>query len=486
MKEATYLKRSESGIQEYRIQSKTDIASPSFIPEIKGAEGLNALLNQGEALDNNNPIIVPGYVWGQIRYQNMVEDRQMAIDLLEQGYPFLFYEPVELFRYKRPNRLVSYAFKSQDANRSSFDSALRNGDIVAALNRLDGVFQEFVRANLGKLAEKVTDDGDNIPDEVEEHEWGGKTVDAWKNVVETEELEDYFRHIVNTASTISDTYVIPPVPPLTQSVTRREIDNLISINNMMLLLCNESNDSIIYGLESPEDKITRPYFHIYADRRFIENTYKTNSEFTSRIQGEINSNHYAGICLTLTNVKKATEELDSFVNDIVNIAEQNSIPVICPRSPWKGLYLSDLGVNGFGGMLRNTQEYLEKSGKGEGGPGRALHYSSIPDISSGESMGIHEVYDKIREDGGLSDVAGLPTFEDEFTDLGEDIDDDDLDQAFDTARRWRVEIQKPRWLELAEVAREVRQDRVAGEQEPGKSLLNDMDHEFVTDVEDNS
>jgi len=73
MSTRTYLHT--SGSEESFEMGEHTISSPVYIPEIKGAEGLRAILDHVDALDENNPIMVPAAKWSSLRERNIILTR---------------------------------------------------------------------------------------------------------------------------------------------------------------------------------------------------------------------------------------------------------------------------------------------------------------------------------------------------------------------------------------------------------------------------
>lgn len=59
-----------------RIGSHDDIETPFFAPEVKDwRNDLHVTLDYRELLDENNPILVPGWNWNRLRNSNSITSR---------------------------------------------------------------------------------------------------------------------------------------------------------------------------------------------------------------------------------------------------------------------------------------------------------------------------------------------------------------------------------------------------------------------------
>ncbi|RLI77233.1 hypothetical protein DRP05_10710 [Archaeoglobales archaeon] len=133
-----------------------EIAAPAFIPEIKNSEDLEVLLRFENALDVNNPIMVPTNLWKSFvenpKFKKRSFDR-ISLPELVWGHPILFYEPPELFRYKMPEVFLLYSVGGNSSKKKEIIKHLKAGNVEAALNVIHPVYRGFMRRQIYELCE---------------------------------------------------------------------------------------------------------------------------------------------------------------------------------------------------------------------------------------------------------------------------------------------------------------------------------------------
>lgn len=479
------------GTQEIQIGNTQAISTPIYSPEISGLEDLKAILDHLHALEENNPIIVPGYRWRQLRESVMSGERENELKELIASFPLLMFEPPELFRFSKGGKLATYAFKGSRSQKTDFNSHLKNLEPDEALSMLPSFFREFARAQLSKLYKSAVVGATTGPDrarevaapqEIQEAELNLEVAEVWQYRIDDSALNDYFMSLIQDALSFdqADISIIPPVPPL-----RRSDDDVVAqvfdVNESMLYLCDR--------FSSTSQNSVSPYLHLYLDSGVIADDSTVSEEIIDSLHERLQP-QFAGLSLTLSGYSDIwkngrDKQLEEFINRVNNICEENYIPFVCPRSEYYGAYLSDLSVNVFSSMLRKHQEYYDQMGA----PSPVDRYSRVPDIENGQFMDILEVDKRLSENGELAEYPGLKSRPDGYPpyDTGplQDtlVDGEEYEQIkdrFGVGRTVRRTFVKPRWLGFVEFARRLRDGRRQGQLSPGKHHLNGTEHPHLS------
>ncbi|MDZ5810056.1 hypothetical protein U4E84_01635 [Halorubrum sp. AD140] len=467
------LLKNESGVDEVSFAGTDHIQTPTYSPEIKSYEDLFVLLKYGKALDDGAPITVPGHSWRSIRSEPKFKDFTSQIESLVRDHPIIYREPVELFRYRRPQRLVSYGLAGGSSR--SFYKKLRNEEYDQAIEMLPEFFQPFLEAQMERLLEvkeyAIPERFDNTLRTATEG-WHDKRANkGWPN---------YFASIAKDAQKSPDAGVVPPVPPVTRGSSQQDIDRAMGANQGMVNTCREVNaghfGSIVY-----------PYLHVYADYSVLKDGTRNDRKILESVRQEIRDREaessftdignggisYYGVVLTLSGVSKAWDSglsvrLERFVSELENVASSFDLPLLMSRTTWHGLYLTDYGVKTFSSLLNGNENYSQRGS----GIGKEAKYGTTPFYGKALDLPISEAFTAIQNQGGsVHPISGLP---DQPTSY--DPTASSWEGRVGTDKEYRVDFGKARRLVHAQEAREVREGRRRGTSKPAKQYLRRSEH----------
>jgi hypothetical protein len=433
----------EDGIDEASIAGAQHIETPTYSPEIASSEDLETVLRHRETLDKGTPLIVPGYRWKQIRTQQKFREVEPEIRTLIRDRPTLYYEPVELFRYRRPRKLVSHAFRGSQSKSRKFYQKLRNDDYDEAIDLLPTFFQPFLEAQLEPLMERV--DGVTVPPHLEDT--ARKATEGWRDNRANAGYENYFAEIAKDAQRSPNTAVIPPVPPILKSSELNAISRVLGANIAMRTTVDVVNEAR-FG-----DPL-RTYFHAYVDFTALKSDTDIDDDLLTMIQQELEDGDYSGVAVTLSNYHKAWDSglsvrVESFINDIANLAMENRLPAILPRSGWYGGYLTDHGAHVFSSLLNGNEVYNPRSG----GISKEASYGTTPFYGECLDLGAGDAFEALKNTNGqATHIPGLPDMPPHFNQYGSDWED-----RLGDSTKFRIEFSKARRLLHAEEAREWRE-----------------------------
>lgn len=470
-----YLYELGGGEESFQMGAHDDISSPIYLPEVKGAEGLRALLEHVGALDDTNPIVVPAAKWSWLRSKNEITTRTddsgnevgaEEIDKLERENPLVFYEPPELYKYRLTKTLVNYVFRLNKYDKDGYERLLREQQHSEAQAELPEFVQPFVHANINRVLEE-TDGASQVPPDDRKID---STDEAWTNL-SPDNYGGYYSTLAEEASKRPSSVVIPPVPQFDQAWDTDLASAWITSNQQMA--------KAVSGYEN-----TDSYFHVYLAPRAFETGVNKNSAETAleTIETEIEREEYAGIALTVRYPNQIWQtrrqaRMETFVEGLSAIGSEQSLPIIAPRSEWFGSYITDLGVQGFSTMLNGAWEYRRYSSGG--GPTGANRYGStmIPNEARAlkvQSDNSEDLEGYLDAEGGLPDVSGLPSQPPTY-----DPNADGLKQKFGTDAEFRRTFGKPRRLGHVKEAQDFREDRANGVQNPAREYLKDSKNPYV-------
>jgi len=464
-----------SGSEESFEMGDHTISSPVYIPEIKGAEGLRAILDHVDALDENNPIMVPAVKWSSLRERNIILTRtnddgeeigEAEIADLEENHPIVYYDPPELYNYKRTKTLVNYLFKHDEWNKGRFEEALRESRHSDALAELPQFTQPFVHANINRVLEET-----NGASKVSESELEITDPEqAWTSL-EPDHYDDYYEVIAEDASERPNPVVIPPVPQISQEWNEDLVSEVKTSNQRMAAALSDDENS-------------DPYFHLYVDCRALDSDSGDSpaSKLLRVIEDELEERDYAGIALTVHRPNRIWQtdraaRMQTFVDNLSTIGDEQGVPIVSPRSEWFGSFITDLGIQGFSSMLNGAWEYQRYSSGG--GPTGADKYGStmIPNEARALKVRSDERQDLegyLEAEDGLPDVDDLPSVPPTY-----DSSADDLQEKFGTSPKFRRTFGKPRRLAHVEEARRFREERKEGADNPAREYLRDSKNPYI-------
>lgn len=463
MQDVMYVEKNEQGVDEVRINNVKSVEAPFFTPEIGGPEGLQGLLYAKDALESENPFMVPGHRWQDIRSKPRFKEVEEEIRDLVSTHPIYYYEPVEIYRYTRPQNLVTYAFQGDQGSSRDFYSKLRDEDYRGAVKMLPTFFQPFVEKQMGSLLKSKDI---NIPTEYKSKS-SGKVYEAWRDKRADSGFTQYFERIANDAGKSPNAAVIPPVPPVMKSTGPDAVSRTIGFNSYMRTLCESK------WKEASTGSVT-PYLHFYIDQGVFEPSNNNNDHRVKQaIRSEISDASYAGVALTLSNLRKVwrkgiEKNLERFISDVTSIAREEHLPVILPRSGYFGMYLSDHGVQSFSTLMNGNQVYSRRGG----GITERARYGTLPIYGSARDVNAEELNHVLGRSGGsVHDIDGLPNSPPCYNPSA-----DSYEGKFGNASQFRIQFGKPRRLVHVKEAEELREGLRRGTAEPANRYLERSDH----------
>lgn len=468
--------QTDSGIDEVSFAGTTHIETPIYSPEVKSDEDLTVLLRNGLALDDGSPILVPGYTWHSIRSRTKFQTLTSQIQDLVRNHPILYREPVELFRFRRPRRLVSYGLGADRGRSGRFYKHLRGHRFDKAIGMLPEFIQPFVEVQMERLLELEDVD---VPSEYKNTLQS--TTNGWNDKRANQGWPNYFADIAKDAKKSPNAGVVPPVPPIRASSNQSVIDQAMGANHGMVNTCRKINagrfGSPIY-----------PYLHIYTDYSVLKDTTNNDFRIVDAIRQEIRDRDeessltevgdggvsYQGVVLTITNLSNVWESnmvvrLEQFVEQIETAAREYGLPVMMPRSGWYGLYLTDLGIQNFSSLLNGNETYSQR---GRGGITTEAKFGKTPFYGTAIEPSAPDTYRMLKNTGGtVHPVAGLPNEPPTF-----DPSASNWENRLGDPEQYRKEFGKPRRLVHAQEAREIRASKTKGRNRPAKQYLQNSEH----------
>lgn len=466
MQEVEFLKKAADGIDELRISDVDNIKAPVFTPEVSGPECLQSLLSVRPALDQQNPIMVPGHRWQDIRSKPRFKEFKKEIQEIVLNHPIYYYEPVELFRYTRPQRLVTYGFRGDRSRSRSFYSELRSQNYDEAIDLLPRFFQPFVEKQMKSLLESKEL---SVPQRYDGQK-GGKIYEAWRDSRADSGFTRYFERIADDAARSPNSAIIPPVPPILKSSGQDAISRTVGFNSYMRMLCETK-------WNEPSSGTVTPYLHFYVDQGIFEPDASRNEQRVKQTIGaEISNADYAGIALTISNLPKIWEKgnersLERFMVDVSNVAQQNHLPIILPRSGYFGMYLTDFGIQSFSTLMNGNHVYLRRGG----GIDERAKYGTIPIYGSARDVNVDGLGRVLGLNGGeVHNFEGLPQSPPTFNPTA-----NSYKSKFGDARRFRYEFGKPRRLIHVKEAKELREALRRGTANPAKRYLERSENPYL-------
>lgn len=463
----SFVRKTQSGLDEVRINSKKGIEAPFFTPEISGPEDLLALLNARPALEKDNPIIVPGYRWQDIRSKPMFKQHKPEIKHLISNHPFYYYEPVELFRFTMPMRLVTHAFQGNRSKSRDFYKRIRKGDTQKAVSMLPEFFQPFLEAQLTRLYEKDRKASKRQAPNTKNR----KIYEAWRDKRADQGYTDYFEEMIDDAQKSPNVTIIPPVPPILGSSGQDSITRTRGVNRYMTMRCNDKSS----GMSGSR---VYSYFHLYIDQGIFKGGNTLDKKLLQVLENELQQYDYAGVAITISNYNRAWKNnvhktLEKFVTEASNIARQNDLPVILPRSKWFGAYLTDCGVQSFSIPMNGHFRHKQRA---TGGVGEKARYGKVALYGDAYEANIGELETYLKSSGGqVHNIQYLPSKPPTFAPNASS-----WKGKFGKARKFRIEFSKPRRLTHVQEAREFRQDIKSGVPDPVRHYLTRSQHAYLS------
>lgn len=457
-----FLTHDSDGIEQYRISTIDDIKTPAFSPEIKGAEDLHVVLQNLSALDDSTPITVPGYTWEPLWTKN--EFSRYDIEMRElHDHPIIYYEPPELFRYKMPQVLKTYALRRSRGKVRDFNKKLSAGNIDEAIDLLPEFFQPFMELQRESL---LNAEDEPVPPHLEDTD--GKLVDGWRDSRADTGYEAYYRQLVEDASSARHAHVVPPVPAILGSSDRYAIQRMHGSNNAMSSMCEAARQ----GFGNP----VFPYYHVYADYGILKSNSNNDKEIIDQIEKGLDNGQFGGVAITFTGYENVWENqlgmrLNQFIQSVSDMARARSVPLILPRSGWYGLHLTDEGAHGFSSLFNGKERYTRRSG-GMPKDRPDLKYGKTALYGEAVEISLNDLDNYLRNNQGqVTQIDGLP-----HQPPKHDTSSESVGERFGGARDFRIKFSKPRRLIHAEECREVQESLRRGQQAPARRYLERSEH----------
>jgi hypothetical protein len=479
MSDSNSFKTTSNGETTVQIGNHTGIETPFFAPEVKNWHyDLHVTLDYREALDDHNPILVPAWDWPRLREKNAILQRtgedgetpigENEVEKLEENHPLIHFFPPELFAFRgKTNILRTYLLKHDKEAKSEFKTAFQEGEIETALDYLPKFTRPFIRSNFNPILRDfgvakgaVSDTGED-PGEI------------WKNLPELH-YDGFFSQIADEAMGLPSSVVIPPVP-----LIRRYDSDLISA------VCKANSKMSEFARADGEP---RSFFHLYLHYSAFSdgsgNEEDTASKALKILRSEVERGDYAGIALTVYKGEEVFESstaprVGTFFRNLSSFAEEQSLPLICPRSEWLGLWATDTGVDGFSSLYNGNWVY--RSGAGVDDVDQ-YGYTMVPSESRSlklQSSDGTDIEDHISN-GGLSGLDELPDVPPKPP--ADYEPENELQAKYGSSFYYRRNFGKPQKLNHVWEARQVRS---AGDSSPARDHLDDSKNEYV-EFEDNS
>lgn len=463
MKGIQFVEKNEQGLDEIRVSDVKGIEAPFYTPELSGEESLQALLYARDALEEKNPIMVPGHRWQDIRSKPKFKQFREEIRSIVTNHPLFYYEPVELFRYTRPQKLVTHAFQGNVSRSRDFYSELRDENVEKAIENLPRFFQPFVEVQIKALLKSK---GIQVPGKYQSQS-SGKVHEAWRDDRADSGFTEYFEKLANDAGNAPNAALIPPTPPVMKSSGKDVISRTLGLNSYMRQLTETKWDE-------PSSGSVTTYLHFYIDQGVFEpNNNNNDSRIRQAIQSEVQNASYAGVAITFSNIERVwgkgnEKALERFVTDICSIARQEHLPVILPRSGYYGMHLTDNGVQTFSNLMNGNRTYNRRGG----GISERSKYGTLPIYGSAREVNAEEL-DRVlrRNNGELHDVPGVrnspPTY---------NKNANSYKAKYGKANNFRIEFGKPRRMIHVKEVKELREGIRRGTADPARRYLERGNH----------
>jgi len=474
MSSTQYLSDPDADTVTYQMGDHAGIPSPTYLPELKGYEGLHVILDHIQSLDDHNPIVVPAAAWEKISTMQNIKNRtdedgndigEEEVKSLEENHPLLFYDPPELYNYRLTKTLVNYLFKYSAYEKDAFEAELIAGNHADAFRILPQFHHPFLHANINRVLEETDGASQISPDEKQI----STTKEAWAEQTD-ETIQSYFGDIVADASTRPSAVMVPPVPQLESDMSDGIVDMWTTTNQIMADLAAES------GVDS--------YYHVYLNyNAFDPDAAHDNAEDAlSVVEEEVATGDFAGIALTIHHPNRIWQtgraaRVTTFLNNLSRVRREYRIPVVAPRSEWFGSYSTDRGVDAFSSLLNGAWQYQRYSS--DGGPTGTDQYgrTMIPNEARALKLEADENQDLVgylEANGDLPSFGTLPDTPPTF-----DSDGSTMNERYGTAPQFRRTFGKPRRLAHVQEAQQFREEAEDGVNQPAREYLKDSKNPYI-------
>jgi len=471
----TYLSGDGEGVRTFSMGNYSGIESPVYIPEIKGAEGLRALLDHTEVLDEKSPVMVPAAKWEALRKRRIILNRtnedgdevgESEVQELEESHPLVYYDPPELYNYKRTKTLTNYLFKQSAWDSDVFERKLREEKYSEAIEELPKFHRPFLRANLNKVIEETEGASTISSDRFEE----STPEEAWASL-SSSDYESYFDTIGGQANERESSVVVPPVPQMSKDWNEELVTAWCSSNSAM--------ESRLDGAENAD-----PYFHLYLDYQAWDPDAAddTAAKCLEVMETELEESDYAGIAITVHQPNRIWQQnraarMRTFMDGVSRVGNEQGLPVILPRSEWFGSYVTDSGIQAYSSLLNGAWQY--QAYNSGGGPTGADRYGRTMVLNDARALKLRsdsaeDLEGYLEAENGLPEVDNLPSMPPTYN-----PDGGSLKEKFGTAPEFRRTFGKPRRLAHAEEARQFRNALEEGESNPAREYLKESNNPYI-------
>jgi len=474
-KSEPYLNESDEAVESFKMGGHEGITAPVYIPELKGAEGLRAILDHVDALDEKNPVMVPAAKWSWLREKNEIisrtndEGREIGaeeVEEFEENHPLVFYDPPELYNYKLTKTLTNYVFKHGAWESERFNKLLTQGNYSDALRELPEFLHPFIHANFNRVLEETDGASQISPSELQIN----TTEEAWTSL-EDRNFDEYYQVLATQAEKRPSSVLVPPVPQMSKEW-----------NESIVTAWCLSNSRMAQQVDGREN--CDSYFHLYMDYQAwdTEASEDTASRCLRILERELENGDYAGIALTVYRPNRIWQtnrsaRMQTFMQDLSEIGSEYELPIICPRSEWFGSLVTDTGIQAFSSLLNGQWSYSRYSSGG--GPTGADKYgrTMIPNEARAlklRSDNEEDLEGYLEANSDLPDVDGLPSEPPTY-----DPSANGLQEKFGTSPEFRRTFGKPRRLGHVDEAQQFREEKANGVDEPAREYLRESENPYI-------
>lgn len=457
-----YRSPTASGLDQIRIGDRTQIERVRFSPEVKGPEGLEALRRGRNALTDGDPLTISGFRAQNIRSQPRFKQYRSQIQGLFTRRPIYYFEPVELFRYRRPRQLVTYSLRGDIADIKDFYAKIRDRNFDRAIDKLPTFTQPFIEAQIDSLL----DTRDNLPDNQNQIQTSDHVHEAWRAKRTDQGYPTFISEIIDEAENTPDSAVIPPVPPVLQSSGQDVITRTVGYNDLVWDHCKTS-------FEDASSGTTTAYLHFYIDKGIFAPSADNDGRVITAIRNQLNTRPYAGLAITISNLSNIwnagyDEALERFISELEVISHDKSIPLVAPRSGYYGMYLTDYGVDIFSSLMNGNLELNRKGGA----PSEVAKYGTLPIYDRCVDVTVDSLTTILaRRQGRLYSVQGIPDSPQIFNPT-----ENTLEAQYGKPKQFRVGYGKQRRLLHLQEAREIQAEIKQGTPHPATRYFETSDH----------
>jgi len=464
--EIQYKTETATNVDQLRIGDRSEIQRLRYAPEIKGPEDLETLRRAKNALEPEDPLVISAHRAQNIRSQPRFKQYEDEIRELFTNRGILYFEPPELFRYRRPQQLITYNFRGDVSSIKDFYAEVRSGNHEKALSKLDPFICPFVEAQYDSLLRSK----DNLPEDQDEIETSDRVHEAWTDDQVDRGYPGFIQDIINEAEKSPNSAIIPPVPPVMKASDKSVIKRTVGYNDLVWEYAKTS-------FEDPAVGTTTAYLHFYFDKGVFTDSSSNDKLVLDRIREQLASRWYAGVAITISNFENLwgdglERSLERFLSELEVITNEHSVPLVAPRSGYYGMYLTDNGVDIFSSMLNGNREMNRKGGA----PGSEAMFGKIPIYDACRNANIEEIETVLRRRGGrLYDVNGVPNKPPSFSTSASDVIG-----KFGKPKQFRVNSGKQRRLLHLKEAEEIRDAIIRGTADPASQYFRSGDHPYLS------